>query len=487
MFTLLFLLITLTSASSAFDNTLYLPHCTCMDTQTAPSFIDTIDAFLGTIVGYVWNIPLVVALVGTGILLTVLLKGIQFRGFKHAIQIVAGKYDEENEPGDITHFQALCTALSATVGLGNIAGVAVAISMGGPGAVFWMVVTGLIGMATKYAECTLAIMYREFDKNGAARGGPMYYIEKGLGPKFKGLAVFFAFATICGTFGAGNMFQTNQVASILNSNFSIPGWVTGLVLSVGTAIVILGGIKRIGSVTSKLVPFMGGIYVLGALWVIISNIDKVPGLFELIITSAFAPSSVAGGVTGFAISTVIIQGVRRACFSNEAGLGSSPIAHSAASTKEPVREGLVSLLEPLIDTVLICTMTALVILISGIDYTTVGGVELTAKAFSSAIPGFFGEYFIPMAVLLFAYSTLLSWSYYGEKAFNYLFGDNGVTAYKIVFCVFSFIGAIWKLGPVLNFSDIMLGLMVIPNLIALALLFPKVKAETHRYFNSIKN
>lgn len=458
-----------------------------MDTQTAPSFIDTVDAFLGTIVGYVWNVPLVVALVGTGIIMTVLLKGIQFRGFKHALQIVSGKYKEENDPGDITPFQALCTALSATVGLGNIAGVAVAISMGGPGAVFWMIVTGVIGMATKYAECTLSIMYREFDKNGAARGGPMYYIEKGLGPKFKGLAIFFAVATICGTFGAGNMFQTNQVASILNTNFQIPQWITGLTLAIATAVVILGGIKRIGSVTSKLVPFMGGIYVLGALWVIISNYEKVPALIELIVASAFAPQSVAGGVTGFAISTVIIQGVRRACFSNEAGLGSSPIAHSAASTKEPVREGLVSLLEPLIDTVIICTMTALVILISGIDYTTIGGVELTAQAFSSAIPGFFGEYFIPLAVLLFAYSTLLSWSFYGEKAFNYLFADKGVVTYKIVFCIFSFIGAVWKIGPVLNFSDIMLGLMVIPNLIALALLFPKVKAETHRYFNSMKN
>ncbi len=454
--------------------------------ESNQTLIDSVNEILNIIVGYVWNLPLVIALCGTGLLLTLLLKGIQFRGFKHAIEIVMGKYDDADDPGDITHFQALCTALSATVGLGNIAGVAIAVSMGGPGAVFWMIVTGLIGMATKYAECTLAIMYRTFDADGTARGGPMYYIERGLGKNFKPLAVFFAVATICGTLGAGNMFQSNQVASILNSNFTVPTWITGLVLAIATAVVIIGGIQRIGKVTSKLVPFMGLLYVAGAVWVIVFNAEKVPGLLKLILTSAFSMDSAAGGVTGFAISTVIIQGVRRACFSNEAGLGSAPIAHSAASTKEPVREGLVSLLEPLIDTVIICTMTALVILISGVDYTTVKGVELTAQAFSSAIPGFFGEYFIPFAVLMFAYSTLLSWSYYGEKAFNYLFGNNGVTIYKIVFCVFAFIGAVWSITPVLSFSDIMLGLMVIPNLIALALLFPKLKAETNRYFNTVK-
>ena len=333
-------------------------------------------------------------------------------------------------------------------------------------------------------------MYRDFDDRGEALGGPMYYIKRGLGPKYKGfatfLAAFFAFACVCGALGAGNMFQSNQVASILNSNFDLPKWGTGLFLAISTGVVIIGGIQRIGSVTSKLVPFMGGIYVLGSIWVILSNFERIPEMFSLILTSAFSPSSAAGGVTGYAVSTVIIQGVRRACFSNEAGLGSSPIAHSAATTKEPVREGLVSLLEPLIDTVVICTMTALVILISGIDYNEVKGVELTAQAFSSAIPGFFGEYFIPVAVLLFAYSTLLSWSYYGEKAFNYLFGNKGILLYKLIFCVFAFMGAIWTITPVLSFSDIMLGLMVIPNLIALALLFPNVREATNSYFDKMK-
>ncbi len=455
-----------------------------------PTLLDSVNNFLNIVVGYVWNIPLVVALAGTGVLMTLLLKGIQFRGFKHALQIVMGKFDDHDDPGEISHFQALCTALSATVGLGNIAGVAVAISMGGPGAVFWMAMAGIIGMATKYAECTLAIMYRNFDSNGTALGGPMYYIKNGLSEKYgklaSFLAAFFAFACVCGALGAGNMFQTNQVASILHSNFQLPAWITGLTLAIATGVVIIGGIQRIGSVTSKLVPFMGAVYVLGSLWVILANYDRIPEMFSLIFTSAFNPSAAGGGAAGFAVSTVIIQGVRRACFSNEAGLGSSPIAHSAASTKEPVREGLVSLLEPLIDTVLICTMTALVILISGIDYHQVKGVELTAQAFSSAIPGFFGEYFIPVAVLLFAYSTLLSWSYYGEKAFNYLFGNKGLLAYKLIFCVFAFIGATWHISPVLSFSDIMLGLMVIPNLIGLALLFPKLKQETVRYFTQLK-
>ena len=435
---------------------------------------------MGTLVGLIWSIPMVVPLCGTGIVLTILFKFPQFKGFKHAIDVVRGKFDDPNDPGEISHFQALTTALSATVGLGNIAGVAIAISVGGPGATFWMIVVGILGMSTKFAECTLALQYREIDPDtGHVRGGPMYYIRKGLGEKWKPVAAFFAFACICSSVGAGNMFQTNQMASILSDNFGIEKWVTGLVVAVAVGAVIIGGIKRIGNVTSKLVPFMGLIYIIGSLIVIFANIKEVPHLFGQIVSQAFAPEAIEGGFIG-----VLIQGVRRACFSNEAGMGSAPIAHSAATTHEPVREGVVALLEPFIDTVVICTMTALVILISGVTEGT--GVVLTASAFDTGISGF-GQYFVPIAVALFAYSTLLSWSYYGEQATEYLFGSGAIFGYKILFCILAFVGTIWKSGAVLNFSDSMLGLMVIPNLIAVAFLLPKLKKEVNSYFKKLDN
>lgn len=449
--------------------------------------MEKLNEILGTIAGYVWNVPMVVALVGTGILLTIILGLPQIRGFWHAIQVVRGKYDDPNDPGEITHFQALCTALSATVGLGNIAGVAVAIKAGGPGAIFWMVLTGLVGMSTKFAECTLAVKYRKIDDRGEVHGGPMHYIVIGLGEKWKPLAVFFAFACIAGSFGAANMFQTNQVASILKGNFNIAPAISGAVLAIMTGIVIIGGIKRIGKVTSVLVPFMGGAYVLGAIFAIAINFDKVPHLFYQIFHDAFNGTAAAGGFAGVAVSQVLIQGVRRACFSNEAGLGSAPIAHSATSTKEPVREGVVALLEPFIDTVIICTMTALVIMISGEWTSDLTGVELTAAAFDSAIPGF-GKFFVPIAVFLFAYSTLLSWSYYGEKAIGFLFpgSTKALLGYKGLFCILAFLGSLWAIGPVLNFSDIMLGLMVIPNLIGVIFLLPKLREETKNYFEKLK-
>lgn len=444
-----------------------------------------IATFLSTAVGYVWGLPLVIVLVGAGLMFSILLRGIQFRAFFHAIDVVRGKYDNPNDPGEISHFAALCTALSATVGLGNIAGVAVAIHVGGPGATFWMIMTGLVGMATKYSECSLAIMYRHVDDRGVVHGGPMHYIERGLGKAWKPLAVFFAIACTISSFGAANMFQTNQVATILNSNFGINPVLTGAVFVVMTAIVIIGGIKRIGQVTSVLVPVMGIIYIVGALVVILANISQVPGVFYQIIHDAFTGTAAAGGATGIAIQQVLVQGVRRACFSNEAGLGSAPIAHSAASTSEPVREGVVALLEPFIDTVVICTMTATVILLSGAWTQDANGVELTALAFDSAIPGF-GRFFVPIAVCLFAYSTLLSWSYYGERAVDYLFGEAGILPYKVIFCTLAFVGAVWKLGPVLDFSDIMLGLMVVPNLIGVIFLFPKLKTATTEYFGKLE-
>lgn len=452
----------------------------------ALSFSEQISQFLSVAVGYVWGLPLVILLVGAGLTFTIVMRGIQFRALKHAIDVVRGRYDNPADPGEISHFQALCTALSATVGLGNIAGVAVAIHLGGPGATFWMVVTGLVGMATKYVECSLAVMYRRIDDKGVVHGGPMYYIERGLGKSWKPLAVFFAIACFISSFGASNMFQTNQMASIFESSFGIPPVVSGITIALLTGIVIIGGIKRIGAVTSYLVPIMGIIYVAGAMIVIVLNISEVPALIGHIISDAFTGTAAVGGFTGIALRQVIVQGVRRACFSNEAGLGSAPIAHSAAATSEPIREGVVALLEPFIDTVVICSMTAIVILLSGAWTQDLNGVELTAAAFDHAIPGF-GRFFVPVGVGLFAYSTLLSWSYYGERAIDYLVGEKGLLPYRIAFCIAAFIGAMWNLGSIIDFSDMMLGLMVIPNLTGALLLMPKISAATKSYFSRLNN
>lgn len=450
--------------------------------------VELFNSYLLTAVGYVWGLPMVILLVGTGLFLTIAMGFPQFKGFIHAINVIRGKYDDPNDPGEISHFQALTTALSATVGLGNIAGVAVAISAGGPGAVFWMIVVGAVGMATKFSECSISLMYRYVDEKGEVHGGGMHYIERGLGKAWKPMAIFFAVACTAASFGAANMFQTNQVASILNDRFAINPLLTGIVLAVLTGVVIIGGIKRIGMVTSKLVPLMGGIYVIGAVFVVISNIERVPEVIASIFYYAFndLEHGAFGAVSGLAVREVLVNGVRRACFSNEAGLGSSPIAHSAATTSEPVREGVVALLEPFIDTVLICSMTAIVILLSG-AWTQEGltGVDLTAVAFDSALPGF-GGFFVPVAVFLFAYSTLLSWSYYGERAVDYLFGAKGILPYKLLFCVAAVIGSVWSIGPILAFSDMMLGLMVIPNLIAVLLLTPRLRKEVKSYFLRLK-
>jgi len=323
------------------------------------------------------------------------------------------------------------------------------------------------------------------DEHGEVHGGPMHYIERGLGPSWKWLAAFYAFACMVSAVGAGNMFQTNQVASILRSSFSVPAWVSGALLAFFTGVVIIGGVKRIGAVTSKLVPFMGIIYAAGALVVIAIEFDRVPAMLSMIFHDAFRGTAAFGAFTGIAVRTVIVQGVRRACFSNEAGMGSAAIAHSAAVTKEPVREGVVALLEPFIDTVLICTMTAVVILLSGAWTSDLNGVQLTVVAFDTAIPGF-GRFFVPVAVALFAYSTLLSWSYYGGRAVDYLWGEKAVTPYKVIFCVFAFIGAIWKIDPVVNFSDLFFGLLAVPNLIGIWLLFPGLKTDTADYFRRFR-
>lgn len=560
---------------------------------------------------FVWSTPTALLLGGAGLLFTVRTLGIQFKSLTHGFAVIRGKYDNPEDEGNISHFQALCAALSATIGLGNISGVAVAVATGGPGAVFWMWVVGFLGMATKFTTCSLATMYRKKDKFGEYRGGPMYYIEMGLGENAtmpgmktlaKTLAVVFAILGASASVGAGNMFQANQVAQIFvnlfqntveggikdNTKFAIQMTV-GVVLCVCAALVMLGGIKRIGNVASKLVPSMCIIYVLGALYIIVTNITEVPGVFALIFESAFSKSAATGAFFGVAMRTAVIQGVRRACFSNEAGLGSAPIAHATAKTNEPIREGVVASVGPFIDTIVICTMTALVILITGaltrgsvgsIVATTAAvevqgeqgmslereitiqitddsaakvderlfvhtppeveggpagnvqfrvkrvgdeqlvasieyaadeagraqaaademhlaadkevflfrdGVNLTAYAFDRGLAGF-GTYFIPIAALLFAFSTIVSWGFYGETCTEYLFGERAVMPFKVVYVLMILVGTYsMQLKPVLDWSDGMLGLMLVPNLIGTILLAPLVMRETRKYFKRLKN
>jgi len=417
---------------------------------------------------------------------------VQFRNFKLAIDTVRGKYSDPNESGEVSHFQALTAALSGTVGLGNIAGVAVAISLGGPGATFWMITAGLLGMASKFTECTLGVKYRDIGPDGTVYGGPMYYLSRGLAGKgYAGLgrilAVLFAIMCIGGSFGGGNMFQANQAAQQFIDMFNIQGGssglIFGLILAVMVALVIIGGIKRIGLVTERVVPFMCGVYVLAALVIIFAHLGQVPDAFGKIFNGAFTGQGIAGGIIG-----VLIQGFRRAAFSNEAGVGSAAIAHSAVKTENPASEGVVALLEPFIDTVVVCTMTALVIIITG-NYQTDGsisGVDLTSAAFADVIPWF--PYVLTIAVVLFAFSTMLSWSYYGLQSWMYLFGRSKVTdtVYKILFCLFIIIGSAASLDAVIGFSDAMIFAMVVPNMIGLLFLLPDVRKELRNYIHKIR-
>ncbi|BDS13686.1 alanine/glycine:cation symporter family protein [Aureispira anguillae] len=407
---------------------------------------------------------------------------------------------DESAQGEVTPFQALTAALSATVGLGNIAGVAVALSVGGPGATFWMILAGILGMATKFTECTLGVKYREIDADGTVHGGPMYYLSKGLDSKGLGglgkvFAVFFAIMCVGGSFGGGNMFQANQAAaqflSMVYGN-DIPlaaKTIFGVIIAILVAVVIIGGIKRIGQVTEKIVPFMAVLYVGAAIVIIIMNIAAIPAAVGLIFSGAFTPTAAVGGFIG-----VLIQGFQRAAFSNEAGVGSAAIAHSAVRTAHPASEGMVALLEPFIDTVVICTMTALVLIVTNIDggFMTYGsqvpdGVVVTSTAFESTIPG--ASYILTIAVVLFAFSTMLSWSYYGLQAWKYLFGKGKTTdlVYKVLFCVFVVIGSAAGLGSVVHFSDAMIFAMVFPNIIGLLILAPVVKEEVAKYVAFTKN
>ncbi|MCB0464212.1 MAG: alanine:cation symporter family protein [Aequorivita sp.] len=472
-----------------------------------------------------FQIPWVlIVLIGGALYFTFYFKLINFTGFGTALKVVQGKYEDiekhgadtlygdvtpneqeniietirdDSADGEVSHFQALTAALSATVGLGNIAGVAVALSIGGPGATFWMILAGLLGMASKFAECTLGVKFRDVGPDGTVYGGPMYYLKKGLSQKGMGglgkvLAVVFAIFVIGGSFGGGNMFQANQAAAQFVQLFELQGtnaaiWF-GIIMAIIVAVVIIGGIKRIAKVTEKIVPFMAGIYVLGALVILAANYMHIGDAFALIFEGAFSGLGIAGGLVG-----VMIQGVRRGAFSNEAGVGSAAIAHSAVRTKYPASEGIVALLEPFIDTVVICTMTALVIVITNFDNNIIQygvevkeGVELTATAFDSVIPHF--SIVLTIAVILFAFSTMISWSYYGMQGWVYLFGRGKVTEliYKLLFCIFIWVGSVISLGSVINFSDAMIFAMVVPNIIGVVLLTPVVRKELNRYMKAIR-
>jgi len=481
------------------------------------------------------DVPLVVLLLVIGATFFTIFFGFPaVTKFRLAINTVRGKYDhldhhsvekselnivegdlvdtikDESQEGEVSHFQALATAVSGTVGLGNIAGVAVAIAVGGPGATFWMVVCGLIGMSTKFVECTLGVKYRDVGEDGTVYGGPMYYLKRGLEAQNKAvlgkvLAVIFAVLCVGASFGGGNAFQSNQAAvqieSILGLGGGASGFVIGIIMAIIVGIVIIGGIKRIAKITEKIVPFMAGIYVLASLVIIFANIKYVGDAFGMIFSGAFTPEAGLGGVLG-----VLIVGFQRAAFSNEAGAGSAAIAHSAVKTKFPASEGVVALLEPFIDTVVICTMTALVIIFFNMDAGAfdygnslnsavllndtqqyVGGVDLTSMAFDSVIPGF--SYVLTIAIILFAFSTMISWSYYGLQSWKYLFGrgKKADLAYKILFLTFVVVGASATLDAVIKFSDAMILALVFPNMIGLLFLFPRVKEELAKYVGAIKS
>lgn len=443
--------------------------------------LQTIEQVTGDFVGLVWGVPLVLLLVGSGVLFTIYYGFPQLRFFKHAIEIVSGKYTDPNQKGEISSFQALCSALSATVGLGNIAGVAVAVSLGGPGAVFWLWVAGFIGMCTKFTEVTLSLMYRDVTDKGTVHGGPMFVIKNALSKNFYPVAWIYALFVVLSSFGAGNMFQSNQMAAVIKSSAGVPEWLSGLIFCVGAFLILVGGIKRIGQVTEKMVPAMVGLYLFGAIWILFARYDMIPSMFSQIFSGAFAGTAAVGGFAGAAFKDVIIMGIRRATFSNEAGMGSAAMAHSAAKSS-PIQEGIVALLEPFIDTIVVCTITAVALLLTGAwsEAGVAAGSEMTAHAFESVM-GPAGRWIVTLTVTLFAFSTLISWSYYGEQGVTFIFGDKWIPTYRYVFIVFIFIGAVAQLNIVLNLSDAVYGLLALPNLMACYLLLPKVKVALNEY------
>ena len=437
-----------------------------------------LNDFFAALSGYVWGIPLLVLLVGTGLLLTIRLRCLQIRMLGHALYETFVR-PKSNEQGDISHFQALMVALAATIGTGNIIGVATAISIGGPGALFWMWVTAALGMATKYAEGVLAVKYRVVDENGEMAGGPMYYLERGLGQKW--LGVLFALFGSIAAFGIGNTVQANAVAGNLKETFNIDPLTTGIALALLTGVVILGGIKNIGRVAAVMVPVMAIVYVAGCLVILFRYANEVPAALWLVFHDAFTGTAATGGFLGAAVMIAIQKGVSRGVFSNESGMGSAPIAAAAAKTNEPCEQALVSMTGTFIDTIIICTMTGLVLIVTGVWHSGAAVSVLTKSAFDIGLPGNSGGYIVTFGIVFFAYSTIIGWAYYGEKCIEYLLGVKALLPYRLLYAALVMVGAGIKLELVWNFADVMNGLMAVPNLIGLLGLSGVVVAETNRF------
>ena len=430
---------------------------------------------------FVWGPPLLILLVGTGIYLTIRLGLLQVARLPKAFQLI---FTKDKGYGDVSSFAALCTALAATVGTGNIIGVATAIKVGGPGALFWMWMAAFFGMATKYAEGLLAIKYRSKDANGAVAGGPMHYILLGMGEKWRPLAIFFALAgVLVALLGIGTFTQVNSITESIQNTAQIDPAITALVLSVFVAIAVFGGLKSISKVSTAVVPFMAIVYILGTLIVIFFNIEKIPATLALIFTSAFSPAAAVGGFAGASIRMAIQNGVARGVFSNESGLGSAPIAAAAAKTNEPVEQGLISMTGTFIDTLIICTLTGLTILVTGVWSGDLNGVALTQSAFSTIFSNF-GPALLTIFLVLFAFTTILGWNYYGERCFEFLFGVRFIWLYRVVFVLMVLLGGFIELDMVWIIADIVNALMALPNLIALLVLSPVVVAETKKYFKN---
>ena len=456
--------------------------------------MNKLDQFIADFASFVWGLPLLILLIGGGLYLLILSRFLPFRYVGHAIQVLRGKYDDPNDPGQISHFQALTTALSATVGMGNIAGVAVAISFGGPGAVFWMWISAIIGMSTKFFTSTLAIMFRAKDSAGELQGGPMYFIMEGLGKSWKPLAIMFS---VCGLVGALPVFNVNQLTQAINDILLIPNGlevgltsnlVIGFVLATITAIVIFGGLQRISHTAAKLVPSMVLLYFISVVIILVINIDVVPKYLGLIFTDAFTannvvdPDALFGGVLG----ALIILGIRRGAFSNEAGIGTAPMAHGAAKTDEPIREGLVAMLGPAIDTLIVCTLTALTILVTGVwETTSNNGVSLTASAFGASMP-VYGKYLLLICIAVFSISSLFSYSYYGTKCLSFLLGANKKHYYNYFYVISILVGATTSLSMMINLIDGFFALMAIPTMTATIILAPKVVKEFKAYSKRLK-
>jgi len=469
--------------------------------QASGGWINTAHAWVGTIGGWVWGPPLLILLIGTGFYLTILLRGLQFRELGHSLWLALVKRHEEGAEGDISHFQALMTALAATVGTGNIAGVATAIAVGGPGALFWMWISGLVGMATKYAEAVLGVRYRVTDSRGEMSGGPMYYLSRGVGGGFGRLLGFlFALFAAIAAFGIGNMVQSNSVADALRSSFGVDPFWTGLVIALLAGAVILGGIKSIGRFTGVFVPVMIVFYIVGGLVVLAINWRGIPAIFVYVVQDAFRPAAAAGGFLGASLMMAVRMGIARGAFSNESGLGTGAIAAAAAQTREPVTQALVSMTQTFIDTIVVCSITGFTIIATGawmaVDPATGAaytGAPLTVKAFSTGLPGEWGGAIVSIGLALFAFSTILGWSYYGERAMEYLVGVKAILPYRIVFILAAFVGS-WVLTLpdirgfqlVWDFADMMNGLMAFPNLIGLLVFSGVVARETRDYFARVR-